>query len=341
MKQEPGVRQAVFDEYYRFSFFQAVNLIERMFPGKNQLDRSLSPKEESIRFSVKPGFAFPPSDISALKKGDDGGPVEMQVAFMGMIGPAGVLPYWYNELTQERIKEKDYSMIAFLDMFHHRIISLFYLAWKRYRIAATTLPAELERYSVYIASLMGLGTPGLSGKVGLPGETPLYYGGLMSRHVPSAVAIASAVEYYFGAATHVEQFIPRLISMEPEDCTVIGSMNSLLGVNATCGNQAWECQTKFRIELGPMNYKQFSRLLPMGSTLGSLFSLVKYMVGIEYEFDVRLVLKREEVKPCQLGGSPQSQPRLGWTTWIMTPGISHDHDPFVTFQETDCIVTCG
>ena len=88
----------------------------------------------------------------------------MEVTFMGLIGPAGVLPHWYTELVVERIWKKDRSLSGFLDIFHHRLISLFYLAWKKYRFEANYLPDAHDRLSHCLLSLAGLGPiPGREG----------------------------------------------------------------------------------------------------------------------------------------------------------------------------------
>ena len=127
------------------------------------------------------------------------------------------------------------------------------------------------------------------------------------------------MEYFSGTAVEVEQFIDRVVSFGAEEQTQIGSANAQLGVDAVVGSTAWESQTKFRVCLGPMDYTQFLRLLPSGKRLGSLFSLVRYMAGIEYEFEIRLILKPEEVPPCVLGAKTPGASRLGWTTWVKTP----------------------
>lgn len=336
-KREPdtSLRDRLFKEFYRFSFFKAVHLLELLFPKKKPLGQTLMPGEEAVRFSVKPGFRFPPSDISNLKQEDEKRPVNMEVAFMGLIGPSGVLPYWYNELAVERLREKDFAFTAFLDVFHHRLISLFYLTWKKYRFPENYRVGAKDRLSNHLLSLIGLGTPGLAERIRLPQESLIFYSGLLSRPVPTAVAIEATVEYFSGTMVQIEQFIDRRIPISLEDQTQLGVANGQLGVDAVCGSSAWENQTKFRIRLGPMGYEHFLRLLPTGDLLPPIFSLVRYMVGIEYEFEIQLVLKREEVPPCVLGMEPPASPRLGWSTWLKTPGIPHREDPSVTFQEPE------
>jgi len=331
----PPLKDRLFKEFYAFSFFKAAHLLELLFPKKKPLGQTLVPDEEVVRFSVKPGRTFPPSDSSSMQHLDEGGPVSMEVPFMGLIGPSGVLPHWYNELAMERIRQKDFSLTDFLDIFHHRLISLFYLAWRKYRFPENYLSGARDRLSGCLLSLIGLGTAGLSGRMGLPEESLIFYSGLLTRPVPSAVAIEAAVEYFSGVRVEVEQFIDRVISFGLEEQTQLGSANGQLGVDAVIGSSAWESQTKFRVRLGPMGYAPFLRFLPSGNRLGPIFSLVRYMVGIEYEFEIRLFLKREEVPPCVLGTETATPSRLGWTTWLKTPGFTYEDDPYVTFEEPE------
>ena len=106
-------------------------------------------------------------------------------------------------------------------------------------------------------------------------------------------------------------------------------------MNTVCGSYARENQTKFRVNLGPLGYDRFVRFLPSGAMLRPTFSLTRFMVGIEYEFEIRLFLKREEVPLCTIGIDTPGSPRLGWSTWLKTPATVHARDPYITFQETD------
>ncbi|UFS70713.1 type VI secretion system baseplate subunit TssG [Geomonas sp. RF6] len=331
-----SVRDRLFGEFYRFSFYSAVRLLESLAPEKGGVGECGDLAREPVRLGVKPGFSFPPSDICALTT--EKGVTRLEVAFLGLVGPSGVLPHWYNELATERSTQKDKEkapLPAFFDLFHHRLLSLFFLAWKKYRCEISYRPDATDRFSFYLRSLMGLGTSGVSGKLGLPDESPMYYSGILSRRVPTAAAVSAAVRYYFGVPVELDQFVGRLITLGPEDRTAVGRANSRLGVDTVCGSQVWESHTKFRLKLGPMPFRSYARFLPGGDRLGPLFSLVKYQVGIEYEFEVRIILKREDVPPCRLGDTGAQAPRLGWSTWLKAPAVPLGADPHATFQEMD------
>jgi type VI secretion system protein ImpH len=337
-KRQPdtALKDRLFKEYYNFSFFKAVDLLEALYPQKEKLGQTLEPGKEAVRFSVKPGLAFPPSEIAKLEVNDNRArPVSMEVAFMGLIGPSGVLPQWYNELAIKRNWKKDFGLVSFLNMFHHRLISLFYLAWKKHRFTENYLPEAEDRHSRYLLCLEGLGFPGLTEMIGLPRESLAFYSGLLSRSVPSAVAIEATVQYFSTTDVNIEQFIEREIAISREDLTRLGTANIQLGVDTICGSFIRECQTKFRVNLGPMGYDKFLRFLPTGDLLGRIFALIRYMVGIEYEFEIRVFLKRTELPPCILGLETPAAPRLGWSTWLKSADVTHEEDPYITFEEQD------
>ncbi len=334
-KPDTPIIDQLYDRFYEFSFYRAVHLLEMFADNKEKLGSTLVPSLEPLRFTVKPGFSFPASDISDLKPDKKDNTISMEVAFLGVFGPSGVLPHWYTQLIMDRKKEKNHSIAAFLDMFHHRLITLFYLAWKKHRFPENYQPGAKDRLSRYLLSLSGLGTPGLVGAMGMPKESLGFYSGLLSRPVASAVAIEAAVEYFTDAKAKVEQFIDRRVTLEPEDQTQLGSANAKLGMDAICGGQVWESQTKFRVHIGSVGYRKFMRLMPTGDLLVPIFSLVRYMVGIEFEFEIRIYLKKEDVPLCQLGGAGKDGPMLGWSTWISSKGYVYDEDIFFTFQEYD------
>ena len=55
---------------------------------------------------------------------------------------------------------------------------------------------------------------------------------------------------------------------------------------------------------------------------------MRLLVGLEFEFNIQLVLERDEVPFCVLG-SDQNGPRLGWTSWLKTLDSVRDDDQVV------------
>jgi type VI secretion system protein ImpH len=214
-------------------------------------------------------------------------------------------------------------------------VSLFYLAWKKNRFPANYLPGARDRLSGHLKSLIGIGLPSLCDRIGFADESLVFFAGLLSRQVSSAAALEGSIAYFAGTRVRVEQFAQRMLPLSPEDCTRIGDANSRLGLETVCGNCVWDCQTKFVIELGPMAFADFVRFLPSGDLLGPLFELVTYMAGLEFDFDIRVFLKRDEVPSCILGEAGPAAPQLGWTTWVKGQEGRMSDDPFVVFPSQD------
>lgn len=323
------LKDRLFEEFYRFAFFKAVHLLETLAPEKARLGEGLDPAQEPVRFTVPPGLTFPAADISALEPGAAAAPATMAVTFLGLLGPNGVLPYWYNELAVERLKAKDTALVDFLDLFHHRLLTLFYLAWKKQRFPENYRPGGQDKLTHYLLSLSGLGTPELIERIGFAPETIAFYTGHLGRPYPTAAGIESAVSYLSGVAVCLDQFIERVVPLSDADQTRLGAANARLGEDALCGGYVWDCENGFCVNLGPMDYQEFKRFLPTGAMLRPIFAFIRTMVGVEYEFELRIILAREEVPPCRIGGESQ----LGMTTWLLKPGTHPDTDAFITIAE--------
>ncbi len=133
------------NEPYDFEFFQAVRLLGLISPDIPAVGYAKSPRLETLRFRANLSLSFPPSAIinfEAEEKPPDEAPSGasiMEVSFMGLYGPSGVLPVHYTEQLIELVRagkgSQPNALRAWYDLFNHRLISLFYRSWEKYRFA--------------------------------------------------------------------------------------------------------------------------------------------------------------------------------------------------------------
>lgn len=320
----------LFDEPYRFEFFQAVRLLERISPARRPVGRYSEPAAEAVRFRTRVSLAFPPSQIHQLTDGDEaeGQPPQMMVAFMGLTGPAGVLPHHYTEMLVERTRYKDTAAWDFMDMFNHRMISLFYRAWEKYRFPVAYERGE-DRFTEFLFDIVGMGTPGLRNRQSFPDEILLFYGGLFAARPHSASAMEAVLGDYFGVPARVEQFSGQWLKLDEESLTLLGGANAELGITTVAGTRVWDAQSKFQLQFGPMTFDEFTKFLPTGTGFKPASELARLFAGLELDFDIRPTLKAEEVPGCVLTTHAKRRPMLGWTSWLKTKPFTEDDSQVV------------
>lgn len=332
MAEKGSLKNLLLDEPYRFEFFQAVRLLEKISSDKKPVGSEALPDEEIVRFRSHVSFNFPASEIQKIQEDfvgeSDEKKLEMFVNFMGMVGMSGVMPLPYTELVASRARYKDDAMWAFLDIFSHRMISMFFRAWEKYRF-----PIGYERgndkFTAYLFDFAGLGTGGIRGRMSLEDESLLPYSGLIAQKPHSSNALANILSDYFGVSAKVIQFYGQWLDLDKNSITKLGSANSNLSQTAIIGTRIWDQQSKFRIRLGAMNFKQFQAFLPNGTAHEALKSIIRFMTGLEFDFDLRLVLKAKQVPSCILTTRAKRRPMLGWSSWLKTEPFESDDDQVI------------
>lgn len=330
------INQELFDEPYRFEFFQAVRLLEKIFPERAAIGHDALPAKEVARFRSHPTNTFPASQIFDIKEIADDftgeQKLELVVNFMGLIGPQGVLPTHYTELVMERIRYRDTSLYAFLDMFTHRLVSLFYRAWEKYRF-----PVSYERgkddFTEFLFDFIGIGTVGQHGRLNLDDESLLPYSGLIAQKPHSVSALRQMLSDYYNVPVKIQQFTGQWLSLDEESITRLGEANSRLGLNTVIGTRVWDDQSKFRIVFGALGFTEFQAFLPNGTAYKAMKSIIRFMVGEELDFDVQLKLKKKEVPGTILTTRAKRRPMLGWTSFLKTKPFRQDDEQVILQME--------
>ncbi|HLJ86716.1 MAG TPA: type VI secretion system baseplate subunit TssG [Candidatus Angelobacter sp.] len=319
------------EEPHRVGFFQAVRLLRRLLPDRKPVGQFVPPSTEAVRFVANPSLIFPASEIQSMQWPENPEePVKMMVNFMGLASPLGVLPAPYVELIIERQQKKNNGFRDFLDLFNHRMISLFYRAWEKHRFFVGYERRETDHLTPLLLSVIGLNTKALTNRQYVPDEALIYYSGILGQHPRSAQGLKQILSDYFRVLVEVEQFVGRWVKLSHHDQTCFGdsdSQKTRLGSGAVVGDEIWDQQSLVRIRLGPLTRKQYLDFLPMPASRAypALKSLLKFYSNDEVDFEVQLILKRQETPAFHMTGQEEEDNLLlGWVTWMKNAPLGRD-----------------
>jgi len=331
-RTDPSLEEGLFERGYEFEFFQAVRLLARTFSGRKPVGGTARPEEEFVRFGARLSTAFPPSAVHEIEHiPDSPDPVNMTVAFLGLTGIQGVLPLCYTEWMLEREAAKDDTLAAFLDLFNHRLLSLFYRAWEKHRppvlyelSAARNQQPDPITHSLF--DIVGMGTSGLRGRMRIQDESLLLYAGLIAQRPHSATALRGILRDYFSVPVEIDQCVGDWYELEEADrCYLSAELErNQLEVGAFLGDAVWNQQGRFRIRVGPLDFDHFRDFLPDGRAMAKLVELTRYLAGQAMAFDVQVFLRAGEVPDCRLSDEGVDAPRLGWMGWLKTGAFEKD-----------------
>lgn len=351
-RTDSSVATALFQAGWSFEFFQAVRLLARLAPHRKAIGGRARSSDEFVRFRSLASMAFPASAIDLIEEPIDA-PAQMTVTFFGLTGPQGVLPSYYTECVLAERTAKKEALADFLNLFNHRLLSLFYAAWQKHRPYVIferallesesarlerehehSAPPKIDSFTHNLLDLIGMGTEGLRGRLSMHDQSLLLYAGLISQRPHSASAIRGVLSDYFHIPVEIDQYVGAWYELVAADRCYLapeGERNQL-GVGAFLGDRVWDQQSQFRLRLGPLKRSIFNAFLPGSEAIRKLRELVRLLVGQAMAFQVQLVLLADEVLPISFDSDSSDASRLGWSSWLKTgPMLSDPGDAIFTY----------
>ncbi|MGR9106243.1 MAG: type VI secretion system baseplate subunit TssG [Gammaproteobacteria bacterium] len=309
------IEQHLHEDPFSFNFLNAMRMIECAHPEKPRLGTSQRPADDPVRLTQEPSLAFESSTITAFDHGEDGQAPRLQSRFLGVFGPNGPLPLHLTEYARDRIRHHhDSTFAGFADIFHHRMLSLFYRAWANAEPTVHYDRPQSDRFARYVGSTFGLGMETLFGLDPVPDRYKLHFAGLLACQTRHPEGLESMLICYFRVPFVVAEFVGEWLDLPQNGLWRLGEsqLTGVLGESVVVGARVFSCQSKFRLRIGPVNLKQYHSFLPGGVCLEHLLALVRNYAGDEIAWDLNLILLKDEVPPLVVDGSCQ----LGWTTWL-------------------------
>ena len=312
----PDRRQALFAAIaaapWRWNYFQVLRLLDCLNPGLPRLGQARRPADEPVRLGQEPALDFAPASLARLVPGHGALPPRISVRFFGLFGPNGPLPLHLSEYARNRLLHAgDASLARFADLIHHRFLSLFYRTWAQAQPCVSLDRPGQDRFAHYVGALCGLGLDSLRGRDALPDHAKLHHAAGLSRQVRNAEGLAGLLSDCLGLPVAVEPFVGHWMVLRERDCLRLGHRGQL-GQDAALGHRIWDRQHKFRLQVGPLSLPDYHDLLPQTRGLALLAAAVRNYVGLEYDWDLRLLLRADCVPSLVLGGTQ----RLGYSSWL-------------------------
>jgi type VI secretion system protein ImpH len=316
---------------HEFNFFQAVRRLEAEHAAWPRVGWSDRLEEDYLRFCQIPSLAFAPSSIESVAQ--IGPVIRMYVNFLGMFGPNGPLPQQLTDFARDRLRNAhDPTLVRFMDIFHHRMLSFFYRAWASNEKSVDFDRTDDARYADYFGSFFGIGTPSLQDRDSVPDWTKIHFAGRLSAQTRNAEGLEAILADFFRIPTEIREFEGYWMKIPQENRCRLGESpeTGSLGINAIAGERKYEVQLKFRIRMGPMELIDLQRLLPIGPSFRCVKDWVLNYVNQEFYWDLQCVVKASAVPVISLGQGAA----LGWTTWLKSKPFTRDPDDAIFDPET-------
>lgn len=333
-RREPALMDRVVAEPHRFQFVQLVHILlrhlRRQGIGYGQAMRDV------LRFRNSLSLDFPATELEALEievasadSTDLTGElrraavtkVRITPSFTGLLGIGGALPLHDTErLAFRRAETGDDSQNALLDMFAHRLISLYYEAWSKHRVEHSLDARGTDRLLPLLMALAGVVHRGGVGERGA--QVAGFYAGLIGTRPVAARTVERVVSEYFDVPVRLEQFVGCWDDIPENRRSTFGAAGPVLGAGAVLGTRTWRHDLRARLHIGPVDKSQMDAFLPGGSALLELARLTQLFGVPSVLYEVRLALSSLCVQPTTLTTKSTSA-RLGWTTFLIrTPGTA-------------------
>lgn len=287
---DAGLIGELLEEPHRFQFFQAVRLIELA------QERDGGAGLDGVRFRNRLSLGFPPSQIENISSDDKA--IRITPAFMGMLGSQGALPLHYSERINRHEKgNSDGGPRAFLDIFSHRALTMFYHAWAKHRPECMAASEGGDGFMAMLTALAGA----REGEADtLARETLAFYAMQIRSRAVSAPLMAGLYAEYFEVPFAVEQLVGEWQELPARDQARLGKAHVDLATGVLLGARVYTCDARVRLRIGPLDRESYERFLPGRSAALHLEALLKLQCGVGMTYQVYLIQRAEDVRGFSL-----------------------------------------
>jgi type VI secretion system protein ImpH len=322
---------ALLEQPQGFDLFQAISLLERAGIADGHAAIGADHGTEAVRLSSHISLDFDASDVRDARRGAvTGEPYTLRTPVLSLLGQAGPMPAAFTEMVIARNAVRDFATAEFLDIFHHRLLSLFYLGRKRHR---PSVGGDANTASVGSATRRLCGS---TEQVPRDAGRWLRHAGLLAGAPRSIASLCALLADRFQITFRSEQFVGRWLPLESDDLTLLGdeARAPALGQNALLGRQAWDQSAAIRLHAYDLPLPRVMQLLPGGEQHEEFKATVRDFMPSALSVEVWLTPAAETVTAASF--STTGRPRLGWNAWVARDTAASTEAPPPARFSFDC-----
>jgi type VI secretion system protein ImpH len=307
----------------KYSFFRLIYLLDRLHKGAPQVGHLGPVASERVRLRGDTSLVFASSDIAGIAQvayPDGAERTRVTTTFMALYGSTSPLPtYYVEQFAHNEYQGGPQPTREFLDVFHHRLLSLVYRAWVKYRFAVSYRGKGEDPFTKRM--FCAVGVDGFrDAPTALHRFLHLRYAPLLAFKSRSVHGLEVVLKDLFGGiGVAVEQFIGQWIKLEKPLRNKLGVMNHQLGESLTIGRYVYDGSGRFNVVLGPLDYDDYLSFLPGGSRQPAMRGAIHAFTRGMYDVMLELHVKTESAPRFQLGSRRSGT--LKRTAWL--GGSSH------------------
>lgn len=296
----------------KVTFPQVINAIISVLRNLHT-DESFEDLYKRIDFTMNPSFAAHRSEVHSVRFDRELGEFKVLVVLnvFGLYGASSPLPIHYSEKILQA--EEDSLLQPFMNLFQHRVHSLLFPIWQKYRYYAAYRGSLYDGFSFCMLALLGFSAE-LRSEHNLDFKRLLPFFGILAMKQASIGIIGAVLKHYF-SHRYIEftQCLLRVAEIPCDQRNSLGCKNSVLGETMVLGRSVYSCNDKFRMIIFQLRWSVFLDFLPNGTLIGSLRTLMLYILKEPLSYDICLKIMNPEIVPCCLG---RENMFLGWSTWL-------------------------
>lgn len=302
-KSDVALRERLAQEGHRFRFFQAVQLLHRLNRQAIPVGELGPIHREPVRFRHDPELSFHAGDVKEILFREDPLPPVLTCSFLGLTGAVSPLPTSMCEDLLHTDGEEQDQLADFYDILHHRLISLLYRVWKKYRFAASFRTGGTDPFTRRVSAFVGIDAVAVP-KRGLAPNDRLALAPLLAFKTRPAWSLRLVLQRLLGQIpVRIEQFTQRTASIDESQRVRLGQHHTTLNRDLTIGRRVLDRAGRFRVAVGPLPHELCEQLMPGGRHYPLLRDVVNHFTRGVLEAELEVELDAGAAVPLQLGDS--------------------------------------